>query len=137
MSDWISRLVTVALVGWLLWWLAGQYGLVNTDSAGSGAVGPAVKLTETRIEPPDVTKTYGDQFKGNFVVYNEGGSVAKGCTLWLLDGKSERFDLAPTAEKRVRFKSKSLYRKSGSAKAVVRIRCAGYEETLHSQHFVF
>ena len=137
MSKWVSKLVTLAVAGLAIWWLAGEFGLLDTGGTGTKGSAPIIKLVGNSIHPPDVKKTYGDHFKGDFVVYNEGETTAKGCKLWLLDGSSERFDLQPTVRKPVRVKSKSQYRQSGSAKVVVRILCAGYEKTLFSQQFPF
>jgi hypothetical protein len=133
MGKLISRLLTLGIAGAILWWLAGEVGLVNTGGGSSRGAGPDVRLIESNLDVPDVSKSYGDRFEGSFVVYNQGESAAEYCTLWLLDGSSERFALAPLARLQVRVKSASFYRTSGVTKVVVRIQCSGYEKTLYAQ----
>lgn len=130
----LPKILVVAAAGTLIWWLAGEFGLVNTSTSSSPRGGrPLIKLLNEKIQSPDVTKSYGDNFKGTFVLYNEGEATANNCKLWLIDGASERFQLAPTEKKTVRVSGKHQYREPGTAWVVVRIRCSGYEENLYAQ----
>jgi hypothetical protein len=138
MSKAISRLITLAVVGFIIWWLAGQFGMLNpTGKSAQGGAGPALKLVDVSIRPPDVTKSYGDRFQGSFVIVNEGESPARNCTLMMIDGSSDRFELAPLEKRKIRAASKTVYRKSSSANVSVRVSCAGYRKTLFSQGYSF
>jgi len=139
MTKWLSGIAATVIGGLLLWWLTHEGGPLKPKAPPRPKESPAptVRLLDADIDVPDVSKTYGDRIKGTFVVYNEGDATAERCILWLLDGGSERFGLAPGERRKVVALSSSLFREHGTYRIVARISCESYERTLYSEGHAF